>query len=93
MALQKTLVLASGFTATDAYHRIVRVQIGEMEGVQVDTVVHFDVTKRNELAPNIAQKGYFFAFDIDEVLTASTVYAWAYGKLKTLSDFTGAVDV
>jgi hypothetical protein len=93
MALQKTLVLSSGLSGVNAYHRIVEVRVGDRRGVSISTAVHVNADKRAANAQTIGGESFRFAFDPNEVLTASSIMAWAYAKLKTLDDFAGATDV
>ena len=83
MALQKTATTPQGFTATNAYHRV--------EGVTLasKTSINFRVRSYKELGCEaFSDVGFTCAYDISE----ANPFVQAYEHLKTLPDFSDAVD-
>jgi hypothetical protein len=86
MALQKSITLPSGISASNAYHKIERVHLS-LEELLIDVVVFADVNARNTPLAAIARQSYQVA------APESVSIASAYTVLKTFEDYSDAVDV
>jgi hypothetical protein len=83
MALEKTVTTSHGFKAVDAYHRV--------EGTQVNkNTITFQVRsyKNNLGLPHFADASFTCAYDI----AGNNPIAQAYVHLKTLQEFSDAID-
>lgn len=87
MALKQTITLVDQFdesvTFTDAYLRIDR-----LEGGKNEMTAYLSFYKTSESKRHLVSKTYNFQPD----LGGANFLAQAYGHLKTLSEFAGAVD-
>jgi hypothetical protein len=86
MALKKQITLKSNFgddvTFNEAYIKV-EVLIGDKSQLRIDVSVH---KKQNEQV--VDRKNYFFTPDLD----GKNFIAQAYDHLKTLEEFSNAVD-
>jgi hypothetical protein len=84
MALVKTVSTLWGFEATNAYHRV--------ENVVLDSksTISFRVRsyKQNTGVPHFADAGFVCQYD----LNATNPLTQAYNHVKTLPEFSGALD-
>ena len=86
MAITKSITTAQGFTAPNAYARIVTF-IGNKDTIQVNVEIHRDVIARtDELQP-------IESFSISLNLAYGATMEQMYDALKLDSNFTGAIDV
>ena len=97
MALLKTFRHPSGLVATDAYHRIIEMRLGERRQVSVTTVVYVSQAARQSSNDALGSTSFRFVYNpneqiIDSQSQPTSLAAWAYSKLKTLEEFSGAVD-
>ena len=95
MALQLTIDLDSGLTATDAYHKIVQMTVqafglGATAILEVRTYVNSTMADANGIP--VLSRIYEMG-DFDKTDDAVSAASQAYTFLKTLPDFTGAIDV
>jgi hypothetical protein len=95
MALQQTILLDNGLTATDAYWRIERFQ-GDRNRLRITVEAYFDAASaevdpesRATAKPPLASKTY----DLPTPNTASNMFEAAYGYLKTQDFFVTCTDV
>lgn len=95
MALQQTIDLPNGLTATNAYWRIEQFN-GDRNRLQITVQAYMDAASaavdtetKNTLRPPLASK----TFDLATPNTASNMFEAAYGYLKTQDFFLSAVDV
>jgi len=83
MAIKKQVETVHGFSVGDAYHRVENVTILAKEKMAFSVKVYKDVEKQA-----FSEIGFNCAYD----LNGSNPIAQAYNHLKTLSEFTGAMD-
>jgi hypothetical protein len=83
MALKKTITTRQGIEIEDAYFRIVHVTLNGKTGMQF--VLAFS---KDAQSPSVDSTAYDCAYN----LTGENPIAQAYAHLKTLSEFSGAVD-
>jgi hypothetical protein len=83
MALKQTASNAQGFTAVDAYHRVENVVL-----VGKDRIAFNVRTYKEQDLPFFADANYSCNYE----LTGANPIAQAYAHLKSLSEFSGAVD-
>lgn len=83
MAIKKTVTTPHGLTAENAYHRV--------EGINFKskTEISFRVRASKDGAlPHFSDTEYYCNYD----LSGANPYLQAYNHLKTLPEFSGAVD-
>lgn len=95
MALQQTIDLPIGLTATDAYWRIEQFN-GDRNRLQITVQAYMDAASaevdaetKNTLRPPLASK----TFDLPTPNTSSNMFEAAYTYLKTQDFFASASDV
>jgi len=86
MAITKSFTTLQGFTAPDAYARIVT-YVGNKDTISVNVVVHKDAQARLDGLQSIADYGIILTLPNGATMTQM------YDALKQDSNFTGAVDV
>lgn len=95
MALQLTIDLASGITVTNAYHKVVGMNVtarGTGATAFLEVATYLNSTKANENAQPVLIRTYNMG-TFNKANDAVTAAAQAYTYLKTLSDYTSATDV
>jgi hypothetical protein len=83
MAIKKQVVTPHGFTVADAYHRVEDVTIIGKTKMNFSVKVYKDIDK-----DSFASFSFVCAYD----LNGGNPLQQAYAHLKTLPEFTGAVD-
>lgn len=83
MAIKKTVQTDFGFNVSDAYHRVEGVQIVGKDKISFQLRASVD-----GVFPHFSDKSYTCAFDIN----GENPISQAYDHLKTLPEFSDAVD-
>lgn len=95
MALQKTLVLDNGLTATDAYHKITLLEViarGETCTAVARVTSYLNSTKADENGAALLERSFTMT-TFNKADSSQSAAAQVYTYLKTLDEFDGATDV
>lgn len=99
MALQKSFDTAHGVTAANAYHKIGNMRSHKDNSGNFNAMcmvqTYYDEAARTAGKPPLATRSYRFAYDITstETVADNNLYVQGYAHLKTLDEFSGAIDV
>ena len=83
MALKKSVTTVHGLDVADAYHRVEGLSFESKDKIKFQVPASVDGIK-----PHFSDDAYSCAYD----LNGDNPIKQAYGHLKTLSEFSGAVD-